>query len=355
MKVIAYYLPQFHQIPENDRWWGKGFTEWTNVKKAKPLFRNHYQPRIPLEGYYSLDDRKTLAHQADLMKKYHISGMAFYHYWFEGKMLLEKPVYNLLKWTDIQMPFMFFWANHSWIRSWNGTSELLMKQSYGRKKDWKQHFMYFLPYFMDPRYIRMNGKPAVGVYNAADIPDFDSMIECWEGFAKENGLKGIYIIETMMGDRPDAVGKRTDALTLRAPNIATRDMFSNKLFYKIIKYPVLQKMIPAFYPYRYSYEAVKRRLLNISKNFQSDKDIIFGDFVDWDNTCRHGKRGSVAVGQSPEQFRYYFSELCKIGKERNVEYIFMNAWNEWAEGMYLEPDQKNRFAYLEAICEVIAD
>ena len=270
-------------------------------------------------------------------------------------MLLEKPVYNLLKWTDIQMPFMFFWANHSWIRSWNGTSELLMKQSYGRKKDWKQHFMYFLPYFMDPRYIRMNGKPAVGVYNAADIPDFDSMIECWEGFAKENGLKGIYIIETMMGDRPDAVGKRTDALTLRAPNIATRDMFSNKLFYKIIKYPVLQKMIPAFYPYRYSYEAVKRRLLNISKNFQSDKDIIFGDFVDWDNTCRHGKRGSVAVGQSPEQFRYYFSELCKIGKERNVEYIFMNAWNEWAEGMYLEPDQKNRFAYLEAICEVIAD
>lgn len=201
----------------------------------------------------------------------------------------------------------------------------------------------------------MKGKPAVGVYIAADIPDFDEMIECWEGLAKENGLNGIYIIETMMKDRQKAVGKRTDAITLRAPNIATSGMLSAKVFDKIRRYLKLQKMVPAFYPYRYSYKAAKERLLDVSKNFQSDKDILFGDFVDWDNTCRHGKRGSVAVGQSPELFKHYFGKLCEIGKERNVEYIFMNAWNEWAEGMYLEPDWKNKFAYLDAIYDVIAD
>ncbi len=349
MKMIAYYLPQFHEIPENDEWWGKGFTEWTNVKKGIPLYNGHNQPRVPLEGYYSLNNKETMQRQAELANKYGISGMAFYHYWFNGKLLLEKPVSNLLRWADIPMNYMFVWANHSWIRSWEGKSTILMEQQYGGETDWKNHFEYFLPFFKDDRYIKINGKPALMLYNPSGIPNLDEMIEFWNQLAVANGLNGIYVIESIGDSEEKPHAKLSNAAALRAPNIATKDLLKFKIFYRIKKHPNLQKLIPGCYPCKYSYKSAQKNLIKISKFYDCDKDIIFGEYVGWDNTCRHGKRGSVAMGVSPKMFEKFLSDICTIANDRGSDYLFINAWNEWAEGMYLEPDKTDYYGYLEAV------
>ncbi len=351
MKIIAYYLPQFHQVAENERWWGKGFTEWTNVKKGKPLFKNHNQPRVPLNGYYNLLDKNTMYRQANQANEHGIYGMAFYHYWFSGDLLLEKPAENLLKWKDINMNFLFFWANHDWIRSWNGTKELLKKQIYGEKDDWKSHFMYMLPFFQDNRYIKIHNKPMMGIYQSTVIPNFDAMIAYWNNLAIEFGFDGIYIIESMINSKDNKSSKYGNAVLLRQPNIAQYDYL--RIYEKIKRYPQLQKLIPFCYPAKVSYEKVMESLVQFSKGFESEKDIIFGFFSGWDNTCRHGNRGFVIINQNVIIFKKYLKELIEIGKQKNVEYIFLNAWNEWGEGMYIEPDTKDKMAYLSAIGEIL--
>lgn len=347
MKVIAYYLPQFHEILENNKWWGDNFTEWTNVKKAKPLFKDHYQPRVPLEGYYDLLDQKTMLHQAELMNKYNIYGMAFYHYWFNGKLLLEKPAENLLKWKNIKMNFMFFWANHNWVRSWNGSSEILQEQEYGGYEDWKKHFDYMLPFFKDDRYLKKNNKPMVGVYFSNKVPNFDEMLSFWNELARENGFDGLYIIENVFKKNYVSPYKNVNALVLRQPNMA--QIKYTKIYGLSKRIARLQPLFINCYPLRLDYETIKKNELSLSRSFKTEKDLILGDFVGWDNTSRHGKRGSVIVGQTPEIFSHYFRELVKLCKSRKIDFLFINAWNEWCEGMYLEPDSRDKYKYLEAI------
>lgn len=347
MKIIAYYLPQFHEIPENNKWWGKGFTEWTNVKKGAPLFRNHNQPRKPLEGYYDLNEKQTMKRQAELANQYNIYGMAFYHYWFSGKKLLEKPAENLLQWKDIPMNFMFFWANHDWIRSWNGTKEMLLKQSYGGEEDWKAHFDYMLPFFKDSRYIRINNKPALGIYQSSAIPDYDKMIAFWNKLAMDYGFEGVYIIETLINPKQKINSHNGNAVLLRQPNIAQYNAL--RIYEKIKRHPKLQKFLPFSYPARIKYKSVMEELIQFSSQYICDRDVIYGFFSGWDNTCRHGRRGFVITGQTPELFREYLKKLVEIANKNNVEYIFLNAWNEWAEGMYIEPDSKDKMKYLESI------
>ena len=351
MKVIAYYLPQFHEIPENNEWWGKGFTEWNNVKKGEALFKNHNQPRVPLEGYYNLMDKEVMIHQAELANTYGIYGMAFYHYWFEGKMLLEKPAENLLQWKDIPMNFMFFWANHDWFRSWEGKKTMLQKQTYGGEEDWKQHFDYMLPFFKDERYMRIKGKPAIGIYMISAIPNFDEMIKYWNKLAVDNELGGLYVIESFTHHNYVPSSKSVDAITIREPNVS---MHHQSRFYSRSKaYPALQRFIPGCYPGKFSYERTKRDALDFASNFRYDGDIILGDFVGWDNTCRHKRRGSVLIGQTPEIFGQYLHKMKELAEQRNIEFLFLNAWNEWCEGMYLEPDTVSEYAYLEAIKKVL--
>lgn len=352
MKVIAYYLPQFHEIKENNEWWGQGFTEWTNVKKGKPLFHGHQQPKVPMDGYYCLLEKETMLRQAKQANENGIYGMAFYHYWFSGRKLLEKPAENLLKWIDIPMNFMFFWANHNWVRSWNGTKELLIEQTYGEEDEWREHFMYMLPFFKDDRYIRIKGKPAFGVYASGAIPRFGDMIQYWDQLAKENGLEGVYIIETQIN--PKAAGRKWegDAVTLRQPNIAQYKLL--RVYEKIKQRPKLQKWIPFCYPARVSYKAVMDELIRYSKEYKTDKDLIYGFFTGWDNTSRHGKRGFVITGQTPELFKRYLKELNDIANKKGVEYCFLNAWNEWGEGMVLEPEKADRGAYLNAVKESLS-
>ena len=213
MKVLAMYLPQFHRVKENDEWWGEGFTDWTTVKQAKPLFEGHNQPHVPSdENYYDLLDKNTMRWQTSLMKKYGIDGMCMYHYWFEdGRKILEKPVENLLNWKEIDMPFCLCWANETWARSWSGLQnvnvwadtcepdkktgkKILLKQRYGNYKDWKEHFEYLLPFFRDDRYIKVDGKPVFVFYKAECIPCFEDMVEAWQQLAIESGINGIYII-----------------------------------------------------------------------------------------------------------------------------------------------------------------
>ena len=215
MKVIAMYLPQFHEVEENNRWWGEGFTEWTAVKKARPLFDNHKQPNTPLnENYYNLLDKQTMQWQVNLMKKYGVDGMCFYHYYFkDGKKILEKPAENLLAWKNIDMPFCFSWANESWIRSWSNVNDgnpwmydekdaqkvkesngVLLEQKYGEKEDWEKHFYYLLPFFKDDRYIKIENRPVFLIYKPDIIPCLKEMINYWNQLCEKEGMGYIYLL-----------------------------------------------------------------------------------------------------------------------------------------------------------------
>ena len=199
MKVFAFFLPQFHTIPENDEWWGEGFTEWVRVKEAKPLFRGHIQPLHPLnDRYYNLLDKGTIEWQTSLLKNYHVDGMIYYHYYFNGKLLLEKPAENLLRWKDIEQPFFFCWANHPWRKTWEGSTELLMPMEYGGEEDWERHFQYLLPFFKDERYEKDNNKPLFMLF-ITDFPEKHEMIQDFDKRCMDEGFAGIAIIESYDG------------------------------------------------------------------------------------------------------------------------------------------------------------
>ena len=351
MKIIAYYLPQFHEIEENNKWWGKGFTEWTNVKKAKPLYKGHIQPKIPLNSnYYNLMDKKVMEWQTDLMKKYNVYGLCYYHYYFEGKMLLEKPAENLLKWKDINQKFCFCWANHDWRKTWNGTSELLMKQTYRAEDSWKEHFYYLLKFFKDERYIKIENKPVFVIYKTEDIENCEKMLEYWNKLAKENNLDGLYVIETIDYTSGKNNCENSNAVLYREPAIALSKLRKRSKIEKILD-KVFNKEKEK--PERIDYDLVWKKILEFPLKKKENKQRYLGTFSSWDNTSRHGENGFVIENGNPEKFKKYLLEQKKQMKNENTEYIFLNAWNEWAEGMYIEPDEENKYGYLEAIKEVM--
>lgn len=345
MKVYAMYLPQFHRIPENDEWWGEGFTEWTAVKNAKSLFEGHNQPRIPLnEYYYDLMDKKTMEWQTQLMHKYGIDGMCFYHYWFKGgKRVLEKPAENLLQWDDVDMPFCFCWANESWTRTWKGlsntntwsseykgrdhSSKYLLEQSYGKEDDWKEHFCYLLPFFLDKRYIRIDDKPVFIFYQASFVDCLEEMIAYWDKLAKEHDLKGIFIIvSNTKGLNYGCADGILDFQPSSCLNYSSRDSIEG---------------ISVF-----SYDEIWSNILTEQK--LSEKFFRCG-IVSFDTTPRKGKYGVVMQGVTANKFEKYFTKLLAKANEEKSEIVFLTAWNEWGEGNYLEPDVDNQFNYLEAV------
>ena len=343
MKKFAIYLPQFHEIPENNEWWGKGFTEWVNVRKAQPLYKGHKQPKIPIDGYYNLLDKKTVTHQTALMHKYGIDGMIYYHYYFNGKKLLEKPAENLLKWTDIDQPFFFCWANHSWIRSWEGKSTVLLDQKYGTEKDWEKHFQYLLQFFNDRRYEKYHNKPLLMVFK----PLFEEAQELFSYFdkrCKECGFDGIHIINTCnnMNDYEKLNGQ---SYNYQASCFLREPAWSNNLylnfFHKVQR--KLHKVIAKKKPIVYSGD----KLLSCGiRKLKKDKNIIHGIAFEWDNTPRHKERGYIITPISKRLLDKYIDLIC------DEEYLFINAWNEWAEGMILEGTEENGYKYLEWIKEL---
>lgn len=351
-KTLAFYLPQFHKTPENDKWWAEGYTEWVAVKAAEKLFPGHNQPRVPLNhNYYDLLEHDTMVWQAELMSKYQIYGMCMYHYWFEnGRKVLEKPAENLLRWTDIAMPFCFCWANETWVRTWKKISGsnhwtslyesesksddngILIKQSYGREKDWEYHFQYLLPFFKDDRYIKVDGMPVFLILTPSNILPLWSMLRYFKKRAKESGLPGVYVIGMENGEIPG-----TDASLIKQPvyemNAFTKD--HNQ------------------YPIMHPYDVMWKGILN--KKIVNRKTFLCG-VVDFDDTPRKGEKyGYIVDGASPKKFYKYFKELYTKSLLLNNQFVFVNAWNEWGEGMYLEPDEANRYGYLEAIYKVVAE
>lgn len=346
MKIFALYLPQFHSIKENDEWWGKGFTEWNNVKRAVPLFNGHVQPLHPLNNnYYNLLDKHTVEWQTSMMKDYGIDGFIYYHYYFNGHLLLETPAENLLKWNDIDQNFFFNWANHSWNRSWRGSKELLLEQTYGDRDDWKKHFNYLLPFFQDKRYEKINNKPVFMVYDSA-FKEKEEMFDHFNSWCIEAGFNGIHIIEEHFSLHDTIVPSNNYTTNV----YYTQPLVGKKLFletnkarwyYHKIKNKLTQKGLIKSVDL---YDANKL-IKNYIAYMHNDDTIINGVFFRWDNTPRHGYRGSIIEPISKEVF-FEYMDLIKSNS-----YIVINAWNEWAEGMVLEPTEEYGFQYLDWIKE----
>ena len=353
-KIIPFYLPQFHTIPENDEWWGKGFTEWTNVRKAKPYRKGQSQPRIPLnDNYYDLSKVETLRWQAELANKYGIYGFCFYHYWFNGKLLLEKPSQNLLANKDIPLKFCFSWANEPWARTWDGkNTEVLMPQEYGTETEWEKHFEYLLPFFLDERYIKENGKPMFLIYKSASIEKCEEMMNYWNALAKKIGLPGIHFVETLKKWLPETRKLPFDAKVEFEPTGAKN--LSTLYLQRLRRYSIrlLNKLFKTSLPEHPSIsfdEEVNKSLSNLSP-----EGTYPGVFMGWDNSPRTKEKGIFISRPSKSQFKEYLKKKIDIGKNvYKTDYLFINAWNEWAEGTYLEPDTEMGYAYLEAISETL--
>ena len=344
MRIFSFYLPQYHEIPENNEWWGKGFTEWTNVRKAKPIFKGHVQPLHPLNNnYYNLMEKNTVEWQTRIMKEYGLTGMIYYHYYFCGKKLLEKPAENLLSWKDIEQPFFFCWANHSWKKTWNGTSELLVEQTYGNEKEWEEHFQYLLPFFQDRRYEKVNNKPVFMFFNS-EFPLREEITNYFNERCKDYGFDGIFIIYGVIN--PNDVKKENnpnieEVWHLREPSVSI-SLYNAKL--KYIPYRVickLRKIVSSKYVYKIKGDT----LIKGRTDFVYDHKCIPGAFFGWDNTPRHGRRGYIITEPSKQNFMKYMDSI------KDSEYVFINAWNEWCEGMILEPTEENGYKYLEWIKE----
>ena len=373
IKLISFYLPQFHTIPENDKWWGEGFTEWTNVRKAQPLFPGHDQPRIPLEGEYNLMDDAVKIRQAKLAKQYGVFGFCYYHYWFKGgRQLLEKPAQQMLANKAVDLPFCFCWANENWSKNWDGGNrEVIMEQDYGTKPDWEKHFQYLLPFFRDERYITVDGKPLFVIYKPEQIIDLYQMVKYWKKRAVEVGLPGLcfaFQFPSYYADmyyRDDIFDYRIGFEPVHARNLASmRPGTSPKV--RLLRKFFGENAVSAYRKYRtrkikagsggsqslgmHVYDEIWEKILNAPWT----EEFLPGAFVDWDNTPRN-KNGLVHTGFSVEKFRDYMTRLFARAKKEEKPMVFLNAWNEWAEGAFLEPDVKYGYQKLEAVRDAIAE
>lgn len=365
-KIIAHYLPQFHDVSENNAWWGDGFTEWTNVKKAKPLYPDHQQPRIPLQDqYYNILDTDTRKWQADIAKKYWVDGFCYYHYWFKGgKLLLEKPMELLLKDGEPNIPFCLSWGNGNWARTWEWQpEEILMLQEYGDEEDWKDHFEYLLPFFQSDLYIKKDGKPVFLIHFSKHMENvIDPMLEKWDKWAKEHDIPGIYIIESISSSQNRPYASSSLAIVEFEPLHSVRNWFTMSIMPMILRHLCNRIWKRIFHEWLFintvPYSAVWNILLKKKPKqnpLYKNKDVIYGGFVSWDNSPRKGKESLIITWSSPWAFQEYFSQHYKNAKKENADFIFLNAWNEWAEWVYLEPDKENGYGYLEAIAAIKID
>lgn len=357
-KVLAFVLPQFHRIPENDEWWGEGFTEWTNVRRAKPLFKGHRQPRVPLQRqYYDLCDGDVQAGQAALAQAHGIHGFCYYHYWFNGRRLLERPVNLMLERGKPDMPFCLAWANEPWTRSWDGgDQQVLMHQAYGFVEDWSAHFDELLRSFKDPRYIRLDGKPVFLIYRSAGIPECEGMFACWRSLALKAGLPGLHLVEMLTAFTRDARVGLFDATAEFEPmytiyhGLSHWDRKAEKLVRHRGKLAKWLLGSASHAPNSFDYARLWRRICE--RPLQPNR--YPGAFVDWDNSPRRGLARSIIFrGFKRSLFSNGFAKQFQKAAGAGAAFLFINAWNEWAEGCYLEPDEEHGHYFLEAIRSVV--
>jgi lipopolysaccharide biosynthesis protein len=347
VKLIAFYLPQFHPIPENDRWWGKGFTEWSNVSKARPLFPGHYQPHLPGElGFYDLRLVEVIQRQIKLAKQYGLYGFCLYLYWFQGKRLLERPVEQFLAHPELDFPFCLCWANENWTRRWDGQdNEVLIGQEYSPDDD-----LAFIrdiePYLRDPRYIRIDGKPLLLVYNPGRLPDAQGTVSRWREYCHSTGIGDLFLVMAQTFGIIDPRPFGFDAAVEFPPHnthMASRacDITHTIRFFE-----------PGFTGGVYDYADIVRGYPLEPTEYLLFKGVMLG----WDNTARRDRRASIFVNSSPKVFQKWLENVMQWTLQHQMptqRLVFINAWNEWAEGTHLEPDRQYGYAYLNATARAL--
>lgn len=361
MKIIAFYLPQFHRTAENDEWWGEGFTEWINVMKAKKIYKNQKQPHIPLNNnYYDLMDKSTVEWQTNLMNKYGIYGFCYFHYWFKGRKILEKPAENLLKWKDINQPFCFAWANVTWARTWSVYDEfttdwistdrkvdgngILIEQEYGNEQHWVEHYNYLKNFFADKRYIKVNNMPLFLIYHIEYIPEMKKMFSLWNELARQDGFRGLHIVSMNMP---------TDSEYVKG--IARYGQYG-----KYDRHPIVNVKNKLIRKYKLPFgTGLVLRYKRVWKNMIKEKpekniQTYPGAVVKYDETPRKGKNGVYIKGATPELFGKFMKKQIERAEEvYKSDFIFLDAWNEWGEGNYLEPDTEDGYRYLEELAGAV--
>ena len=377
-RIIAFYLPQFHPVPENDEWWGKGFTEWTNVGKAKPLFKGHYQPRVPADlGYYDLRMPEVREAQADMARKAGIEGFCYWHYWFgNGKRILERPFNEVLESGKPDFPFCLGWANHSWTnKTWEvGTRKVkeatLLEMIYN-KEEYIKHFNEVLPAFKDKRYIQVDGKPLFLVFRPLEIPNPKEFIDLWQRLAKENGLLGIHFV----GISPSIDVDKQSTMNVLKRNIPSEgDILYANLFAQGFDAINSRGVFRAELLARSLFNIVKRYVLRVLFNHfvlakmpQKEINKYMYDEYDklenvyptllpnWDRSARSGKQARIYTDSTPEVFKEQLLSALSLLEDKNDEHkiLFLQSWNEWAEGNYVEPDLKYGHGFLNVIKECI--
>ncbi|HEX4336082.1 MAG TPA: glycoside hydrolase family 99-like domain-containing protein [Polyangiaceae bacterium] len=347
-RLLGLYLPQFHPIPENDEWWGKGFTEWTNVTRAQPQFRGHYQPHLPGElGFYDLRLPEVRIQQAALAREYGLAGFCYYHYWFNGRLLLERPLREVLESGAPDFPFCICWANENWTRTWTGgNAEILLEQHYSSDDD-REHIRWLLPYLKDRRYVTIQGKPVLMIYRTGLLPDPRSTLAIFREEAAAAGLPGLYLIR-MESNFPGEDSSPTELGFDAAMEFQPR-MVGEPL-------PTWAKgktryLLPTAFrrnKIRDYDEMVRLALARPAPAYKRFSCVSPG----WDNTCRRLPRlaANIWINSTPEKYQGWLYETLRrfepFGPDEDL--VLVNAWNEWAEGNHLEPDRKWGRAYLEA-------
>ena len=352
VRAVAFYLPQFHPIVENDQWWGKGFTEWTNVSRARPRFRNHEQPHLPADlGFYDLRLAETRQAQADLAAASGIHGFCYWHYWFKGRRLLERPFDEVLASGEPDFPFMLAWANENWTRAWDGgVSEILLEQQYS-EADHRKHVAALAPAFTDDRYIKIDGRPVFAFYRGDVLPDIRGTLEIWRNEARALGVGELYLCRIDSADpvrsdpRPQgfdvAIEFQPDVLRV-APVPAsplrrlTRRLRGNAGWNR-----------NDIYDYR--------ELVDGSLDYRQPHFRFRGVTPGWDNSSRRKGRARIMFGSTPELYERWLASTVAAFEPRSPQenLLFINVWNEWAEGNHLEPDQRWGHAYLDATARVL--
>ena len=344
IKVLSYYLPQFHPIPENDQWHGQGFTEWTNVSSSTPLFQGHYQQHIPHPdiGYYKLESPEMLQHQAGMMQKAGVYGQIFYHYWFSGKLILEEPARMLLANPDIPMPFCFCWANENWTRRWDGNAnDILLVQSYS-KNDAIAFVKYLLPFFKDDRYIKVDQRPVLFIYRPSCIANIAAYLDAWRTECQAVGLAAPYLVAVLTRGATSPVEFGMDAGAERVLHDWTQGAVQ-EINHGLTTYEDIEGSI---LPYK-----------DVSKYYMDRNESMIFDYFQsivpmWDNSSRYGKSAHIVHGSTPELFQIWLEKLITQSSQRlpsDRRFILVNAWNEWSEGAHLEPDSQYGYGYLNSV------
>jgi hypothetical protein len=353
-KIIAFYLPQFHPIPINDKWHGKGFTEWTNVAKAKPLFKNHHQPHVPADlGFYDLRLPETKEAQALLAREAGISAFCYWHYWFgDGKQLLEKPLQDVIATGNPDFPFCIAWANHTWQRkNWDSevsrlSREIIITQTYPGREDVDNHFYTMLPTFKDKRYFRIDDKLVFVIYNYEVIPDLNFFIDRWQDLANENGLSGFYFIAHVTKSETinDLTIHKFDAINLHLLGSSFNQSRYHRLLSWILNRPLgVVSYLRAMY--KWENEIIK------------EERVFPTIYPNWDTTPRINIEGQVLLNSTPTLFKKHVKRILNLikNKKDNNKVIFLKSWNEWAEGNYMEPDLRFGKGYITALKEALVE